>query len=96
MERSFGWVAITPKRTKRDRKDTEKDHNDTEKDRCIRVATRHAFCVIVPHSVNFPALRKYFMRDTICPAIRQFQYNSHIALIHIPHSNEKRNFSNAN
>ena len=35
----------------------------------LRVATCHAFCVIVPHSANFPAFRKYFMRDAICPAI---------------------------
>ena len=34
-----------------------------------RVATCHAFCVIVPHFANFPAFRKYFMRDAICPAI---------------------------
>ena len=34
-----------------------------------RVATCPAFCVIVPHSANFPAFRKYFLRDAICPAI---------------------------
>ena len=34
-----------------------------------RVATCHALCVIVPHFANFPAFRKYFMRDAICPAI---------------------------
>ena len=41
-----------------------------------RVATCHAYCVIVTHFANFPAFRKYFMRDAIFPAILlSFRFN---------------------